>query len=89
MDIEFICTAAWTFDIPVVYSGKSFACHQHHQNIWEGRKDQHTDNKDINMGQIERKEKTYINEENKWALQQIDVWTMGLECLEFNGGLCW
>ncbi|ORZ11948.1 hypothetical protein BCR42DRAFT_420939 [Absidia repens] len=89
MDIEFICTAAWTFEIPVVYSGKSFACHQHHQNIWEARKGQHTDNTGINMGEIERKEKTYINEENKWALQHVDTWTMGLECLEFRGGLCW
>ncbi|CAO3576821.1 unnamed protein product [Absidia cylindrospora] len=89
MDIEFICTAAWTFEIPVVYSHKSFACHQHHQNVWEERKDQHTDNTGINMGEIERKEKTYVNEENKWALQHIDTWKMGLECLEFNGGLCW
>ncbi|KAI8329206.1 hypothetical protein BC941DRAFT_443320 [Chlamydoabsidia padenii] len=88
MDIEFICTATWTFDIPVVYSGQSFACHQHHQNIWEGRKDQHTNNTGVNMGEIERKEITFLNEENKWALLHVDTWEMGLECLEFRGGLC-
>jgi hypothetical protein len=41
------------------------------------------------MGKIERKEESYVNEENKWALQHVDTWTMGLECLEFRGGLCW
>ncbi|KAG2220327.1 hypothetical protein INT45_004012 [Circinella minor] len=89
MDIEFICTAAWTFDIPVVYDEKGFACHQDHQNIWEFNTEQHTDNKDIDMGEIMRKEKVYMNEEGKWALQNMDIWEHKLECQEFQGGLCW
>ncbi|KAI9263411.1 hypothetical protein BDA99DRAFT_510131 [Phascolomyces articulosus] len=89
MDIEFICTAAWTFDIPVVYDENGFACHQDHQNIWEFNTEQHTDNKDIDMGEIMRKEKIYMNEEGKWALQDVDIWDLKLECQEFQGGLCW
>lgn len=87
MDIEFICTAAWTFDIPVVYSEKGFTCHQDHQNIWEFNKEQHTDNKDIHMEDIRDKKKVYINQENHWALQQLDSWELGLQCMEFKGGL--
>ncbi|ORX58810.1 hypothetical protein DM01DRAFT_1333432 [Hesseltinella vesiculosa] len=89
MDIEFICTATWTFDIPVVYSDKSFCCHQQHNNVWEANTEQHNDNTDVNMGDIERKEKSYMNEDGQWALQQVDIWDMGLECLSFYGGLCW
>ncbi|KAI9308153.1 hypothetical protein BJ944DRAFT_260791 [Cunninghamella echinulata] len=89
MDIEFICTATWTYNIPVVYSDQSFACHQQHPNVWEDNKEQHNDNSNINMGEIERKEKKYTNEDGKWGLEHIDIWEMGLECLEFSGGLCW
>ncbi|KAI8328901.1 hypothetical protein BC941DRAFT_363371 [Chlamydoabsidia padenii] len=87
MDIEFICTAAWTFDIPVVYSKKGFTCHQDHQNIWEFNKEQHTDNKDIHMEDIRDKKKIYMNQENHWALQQLDSWDLGLQCIEYKGGL--
>ena len=89
MDIEFICTAAWTFDIPVVYEEKGFTCHQDHKNIWEANTEQHTDNKDIDMGEIMRKEKSYMNEEGRWALQNLDIWEYQLECTEFKGGLAW
>ncbi|KAG0177887.1 hypothetical protein DFQ28_005224 [Apophysomyces sp. BC1034] len=87
MDIEFICTAAWTFDIPVVYSEQGFTCHQHHNNIWEKTPERHTDNKNVNMGEIMRKEKQYFNKEGQWGLQQIDIWGLRLECVEFKGGL--
>ncbi|KAI8374126.1 uncharacterized protein BYT42DRAFT_575226 [Radiomyces spectabilis] len=89
MDIEFICTAAWTFDIPVVYSERSFACHQEHPNIWESLTDQKNDNKNIDMGEIMRKEKSYMNKEGEWALEHIDIWELDLECIQFRGGLCW
>ncbi|KAI8148635.1 hypothetical protein BJV82DRAFT_270938 [Fennellomyces sp. T-0311] len=89
MDIEFICTAAWTFDIPVVYEEKGFTCHQDHKNIWEANTEQHTDNKNIDMGEIMRKEKIYMNEEGRWALQNLDIWEYRLECTEFKGGLAW
>ncbi|CDH59531.1 hypothetical protein RO3G_09976 [Lichtheimia corymbifera JMRC:FSU:9682] len=89
MDIEFICTAAWTFDIPVVWEARGFTCHQDHPNIWEFNTDQHNDNKDIDMGEIMRKEKVYMNQEGQWGLQQLDIWNYNLECIEFHGGLCW
>ncbi|KAI8368281.1 uncharacterized protein BYT42DRAFT_503737 [Radiomyces spectabilis] len=89
MDIEFICTATWTYGIPVVYSKPGFTCHQDHQNIWEFIPERHNDNKDIDMGEIMRKEKVYINKEKEWGLQQLDIWDMELECLQFRGGLVW
>ncbi|KAI9273033.1 hypothetical protein BDA99DRAFT_499848 [Phascolomyces articulosus] len=89
VDIEFIGTARWTFDIPVVYSEKGFTCHQEHNNVWESTPERHTDNKGINMAEVQRHEKEYVNEERKWALQHLDIWNMGLECVEFLGGLCW
>lgn len=89
MDIEFICTATWTFDIPVVYEKRGFTCHQDHENIWEFNPERVTDNKDIKMDEIMRKEKIYLNKEGQWALQQLDIWEYGLGCIEFKGGLCW
>ncbi|CAO3609726.1 unnamed protein product [Cunninghamella blakesleeana] len=88
MDIEFICTATWTFDIPVIYSEQSFACHQQHPNVWENNKEQHNDNSNINMGDIERKQAKYMNADGKWALLNVDIWELGLECVQFSGGLC-
>ncbi|KAI8143218.1 hypothetical protein BJV82DRAFT_515177 [Fennellomyces sp. T-0311] len=89
VDIEFIGTARWTFDTEVVYSDKGFTCHQEHENIWEKNPDRMTDNKGISMAEVMRHEKEYVNEDRKWALQQLDIWNMGLECFEFSGGLCW
>lgn len=89
VDIEFIGTAAWTFDIPVVYSEKGFTCHQEHENVWEKHQDRITPNQDIDMGAVQRKEKQYVNEDGKWALEHVDIWGLGLECFEFQGGLCW
>ncbi|KAI9488275.1 hypothetical protein BDB00DRAFT_772861 [Zychaea mexicana] len=89
VDIEFIGTARWTFDIPVVYSDKGFTCHQEHKNVWEAAPERMTDNKNVNMGAVQKHEIEYVNEERKWALQHIDIWGMGLECFEFLGGLCW
>ncbi|KAI7853951.1 hypothetical protein BDC45DRAFT_441271 [Circinella umbellata] len=89
VDIEFIGTARWTFDVPVVYSEKGFTCHQEHNNVWESKPERMTDNKGINMAEVQRHEKEYVNEERKWALQHLDIWEMGLECFEYLGGLCW
>ncbi|CAO3599688.1 unnamed protein product [Absidia cylindrospora] len=86
MDVEFICTAAWTFDIQVVYLKKGFTCHQEHQNVWELNKEQHNDN-NINLEDIRDKKTSYVNKENHWALQQLDIWELGLGCIEFRGGL--
>ncbi|KAI7876381.1 hypothetical protein K492DRAFT_151727 [Lichtheimia hyalospora FSU 10163] len=89
VDIEFIETAAWTFDIPVVYSEQGFTCHQEHDNVWEKNPERMTPNQGINAVEIQRKEKQYVNEEGKWAMLHLDIWDMGLQCIEFGGGLCW
>jgi hypothetical protein len=39
------------------------------------------------MEDIRDKKKVYINQENQWALQQLDSWALGLQCMEFKGGL--
>ena len=89
MDIEFVCTAAWTLGLQVQYVTDTFACHQDHPNIWEMTPERHTNNTDIDMGEIMRKEKVYLNYEDKWGMQHIDIWQYGLDCHQFNGGLCW
>ncbi|KAI7900223.1 uncharacterized protein BX663DRAFT_439783 [Cokeromyces recurvatus] len=89
MDIEFICTAAWTKDIPIVYVKPGFTCHQEHANIWENNKDAINDNRNIDMSKIERKEKIYMNKDGEWALQNYDIYEHKLECIEFQGGLVW
>lgn len=89
VDIEFIETAAWTFDIPVVYSEQGFTCHQEHDNVWEKNPERMTPNQGIHAVEIQRKEKQYVNEEGKWAMLHLDIWEMGLQCIEFGGGLCW
>ncbi|ORZ24362.1 hypothetical protein BCR42DRAFT_402779 [Absidia repens] len=86
MDVEFICTAAWTFDLQVVYSEKGFTCHQEHKNVWELNKEQHND-KNISLEDIRDKKIAYVNKENNWALQQLDIWELELGCIEFRGGL--
>ncbi|KAI8976164.1 hypothetical protein BDB01DRAFT_803495 [Pilobolus umbonatus] len=87
MDIEFICTAAWTHDIDVVYVKPGFTCHQEHSNIWESNKEAMNDNRDIDMSKIERKEKVYMNKEGEWGLSNYDIYKEGLGCVEFHGGL--
>lgn len=89
MDIEFICTAAWTKKIPVVYVKPGFTCHQEHANIWESNKEAMNDNKDIDMSKIERGESVYMNKENEWALLNYNIYEEGLSCMEFQGGLAW
>ncbi|KAG0183391.1 hypothetical protein DFQ29_005767 [Apophysomyces sp. BC1021] len=89
MDIEFIATATWTFDIPVVHSPRGFACHQEHANVWEAAKERHTNNSGIVAQEIMEKKTSYYNEDGKWGLQQYDIWGLGLGCVEFQGGLCW
>ncbi|KAI9318233.1 hypothetical protein BX666DRAFT_1936370 [Dichotomocladium elegans] len=89
VDIEFIETATWTFDIPVVYSQRGFTCHQEHENVWEKHPDRITDNHGISASDIKAKKTKYMNEDGKWGLLQLDIWDMGLECFEFKGGICW
>lgn len=89
MDIEFVCTATWTKKIPVVYVNPGFTCHQEHENIWEKNKEALNDNRDINMGKIERGESVYMNKEGEWALQNYNIYDQGLGCIEFKGGLPW
>ncbi|KAH8553404.1 hypothetical protein BGW37DRAFT_485590 [Umbelopsis sp. PMI_123] len=89
VDIEFVCTAAWTLDLQVQYITDTFACHQDHPNIWEQTPERHTNNSNIDMGEIMRKEKVYLNDNDKWGMQEIDIWQYGLDCHQFNGGLCW
>jgi len=89
VDIEFVCTAAWTLGLQVEYVTDTFACHQDHPNIWEMTPERHTNNTNIDMGEIMRKEKVYLNDEDKWGMQHIDIWRYGLDCHQFNGGLCW
>ncbi|KAI8362617.1 hypothetical protein BD560DRAFT_404338 [Blakeslea trispora] len=87
MDIEFICTAAWTKDIPVVYVKPGFTCHQEHSNIWESNKEAMNDNTNIDMSKIERKESVYMNKEGEWALMNYKIYEEGVSCIEFQGGL--
>ncbi|KAI8090306.1 uncharacterized protein B0P05DRAFT_464027 [Gilbertella persicaria] len=87
MDIEFICTATWTKDIPVVYVKPGFTCHQEHDNVWENNKEAMNDNSNIDMSKIERKEKVYMNKEGEWALLNYKIYEEGLSCIEFQGGL--
>ncbi|KAI8639086.1 hypothetical protein BD408DRAFT_350644 [Parasitella parasitica] len=89
MDIEFICTAAWTKKIPVVYVKPGFTCHQEHANIWESNKEAINDNTNIDMGKIERGESVYMNNENEWGLLNYKIYEQGLGCMEFQGGLAW
>lgn len=89
MDIEFVCTAAWTLGLEVEYIDETLACHQDHPNIWETTPERHTDNTHIDMGEIMRKEKIYINDADAWGMQKIDIWHYGLDCHQFGGGLCW
>lgn len=89
MDMEFILTAIGTFDMKLVYSTDTFACHQEHPNEWEKTPERHTEilNK-TGIDGILKKEISFYNEEGKWGLQQIDIWEEGLECIDFQGGLC-
>ncbi|KAI9475726.1 MAG: hypothetical protein EXX96DRAFT_574395 [Benjaminiella poitrasii] len=89
MDIEFICTAAWTKGIPIVYVKPGFTCHQEHANVWESNKEAMNDNRDIDMSKIERKERVYMNKDGEWALQDYDIYEQKLGCIEFQGGLGW
>ncbi|KAK4520475.1 uncharacterized protein ATC70_007987 [Mucor velutinosus] len=90
MDMEFILTAVGTFDKKLVYSGDSFACHQEHPNEWEKSPERHTES--LNGTMIEailHKKAAFYNQDKKWGLQHVDIWKQGLECFDFNGGLCW
>ncbi|RUP50301.1 hypothetical protein BC936DRAFT_139706 [Jimgerdemannia flammicorona] len=87
VDIEFICTAAWTFGVPILWVDDVLSCHQDHPNIWRNYPEQHTDNKNINMAKIENKEEKYVNEEGVWGMQRVDIWKMKLRCVEFKGGM--
>jgi hypothetical protein len=89
MDIEFICTAAWTMDVGVVRVNPGFTCHQEHENIWENNKDAMNDNRNIDMSKIERKEKKYMNKAHEWGLENYNIYEQGVQCLEFQGGLVW
>jgi hypothetical protein len=89
MDIEFIITAVGTFDMKLVYSGESFACHQEHKNEWESHPERITSNQGISASEILGKKTKYVNEEGKWALYHLDIWEEGLECVEFRGGLAY
>jgi hypothetical protein len=89
MDIEFICTAAWTMDIGVVRVNPGFTCHQEHENIWEKNEDAKNDNRNIDMSKIERKEKKYMNKAHEWGLENYNIYEEGVQCLEFQGGLVW
>ena len=89
MDIEFILTAVGVFNKKLVYSGESFSCHQEHPNEWEKRPDRISSGQDADgINAIVAGKKKLVNEENKWALYHVDIWKQGLECVDFQGGLC-
>lgn len=89
MDVEFILSALGQFNKKLVYSGDSFACHQNHPNEWEKNPERHTkvldgqEMEDLVNGRIE-----LSNKEGEWGLLNIDIWENGLECFDFQGGLC-
>lgn len=90
LDMEFILTAVGTFDKKLVYSGESFACHQEHPNEWEKTPERHTEALNGTLiEEILHKNASSYNKDGEWGLQHVDIWKQGLECFDFNGGLCW
>ncbi|RUS22623.1 hypothetical protein BC937DRAFT_88229 [Endogone sp. FLAS-F59071] len=75
VDIEFICTATWAFGLKVLWVDDVFACRQDRPNFLE---EQQRDIKDADIERIERGEAKYMNEEGKWGMQKIDIWSLGL-----------
>ncbi|GAA5810771.1 hypothetical protein MFLAVUS_004197 [Mucor flavus] len=90
MDIEFILSAVGQFEKKLVYSRDSFACHQNHPNEWEKDPNKHNVVPDGQGIEDLASGKTKLsNKEGEWALLNIDIWENGLECIDFQGGLCW
>ncbi|CAO3655879.1 unnamed protein product [Mucor hiemalis] len=90
MDIEFILTAVGVFEKTLVYSGESFACHQEHPNEWEKKPERITSGQDAQgIDDIIAGKKKLVNQKGKWALLNIDIWEKGLECIDFQGGMCY
>ncbi|CAO3667234.1 unnamed protein product [Umbelopsis vinacea] len=86
LDMEFLMTAQWTFDIPVTFTWNTLSCHQDHENIWENNLAAQNDNKNIDLSKMLAKETKYVNQKGRWALYDVDIWEMGLECSVFRGG---
>lgn len=86
MDMEFLMTAQWTFDIPVTFTWNTLSCHQDHENIWENNLAAQNDNKNIDLSKMLAKETKYVNQRGRWGLYDVDIWEMGLECSVFRGG---
>jgi hypothetical protein len=86
MDMEFLMTAQWTFDIPVTFTYNTLSCHQDHANIWENNRDAQNDNTKVDLSKMQAKEAKYANERGEWGLYNVDIWEMGLECAAFRGG---
>lgn len=88
VDIEFIATAHWEFGMRIVHIGDTFSCHQDHPNIWESFPERMTNNSEFLWEDLIYHRKSYANPEGKWAMLHMDIWELGLQCVEFGGGLC-
>lgn len=90
MDVEFILSAVGQFEKKLVYSGDSFACHQNHPNEWEKDPKKHNAIPDgQGIEDLASGKRKLSNKEGEWALLNVDIWENGLECIDFQGGLCW
>lgn len=87
LDMELLMTATWTFGIPVTFTWNTLSCHQDHQNIWENHPESLNDNTKVDLSRMQDQAEKYVNERGKWALYDIDIWDMGLECSVFRGGV--
>jgi hypothetical protein len=86
-DMELLMTASWTFGIPVTFTWNTLSCHQDHQNVWENHPESQNDNTKVDLSKMRDQSEKYVNERGKWALYDIDIWEMGLECSVFRGGV--
>jgi hypothetical protein len=86
IDMEFLITAQWTFDIPVIFTYNTLSCHQDHANVWENNPGAQNDNTKVDLSKMLAKEDKYTNERGEWGLYNVDIWEMGLECAAFRGG---
>lgn len=90
MDIEFILTAVGTFNKQLIYSSESMSCHQEHPNEWERRPDLISEGQNPQeIDDILQGIKKIYNKKDQWALYNVDIWEQGLECFDFQGGLCY
>ncbi|KAI8578135.1 hypothetical protein K450DRAFT_248273 [Umbelopsis ramanniana AG] len=86
IDMEFLMTAQWTFDIPITFTYNTLSCHQDHANVWENNPGAQNDNTKVDLSKMQAKEDKYVNERGEWGLYNVNIWEMGLECAAFRGG---